>query len=131
MTQPTLINFHPNEYGQSLRFFPFAVNLYSCMVSCNTLNDLFDILCVPGKKEDLKLNVFEMVTGVNDSKILTKHTYLCKFECKFGSSKCKSTLGFISDHITSYNHYYLLSLFKIYVKTKKDVAVLTIAKNEE
>ena len=44
MTQPTLINFHPNEYGQSLRFFPFAVNLYSCMVSCNTLNDLFDIL---------------------------------------------------------------------------------------
>ena len=44
MAQPTLINFHPNEYGQSLRLFPFAVNLYSCMVSCNTLNDLFDIL---------------------------------------------------------------------------------------
>ena len=103
MTQPTLINFHPNEYGQSLRFFPFAVNLYSCMVSCNTLNDLFDILCVPGKTEDLKLNVFNMIKGIN----------LCKRECKFGSSKFKSTLGFISDHITSYNCYYLLSLLKI------------------
>ena len=26
MTQPTLINLHPNEYSQELRYYPFAVN---------------------------------------------------------------------------------------------------------
>ena len=44
MTQSTLINLQPNDYGQSLRFFPFGVDLNRCMASCNTLNDLFDIL---------------------------------------------------------------------------------------
>ena len=27
MTQPTLINLHPSEYSQGLRFYPFAVKL--------------------------------------------------------------------------------------------------------
>ena len=27
MTQPVLINLHPNEYGQELRYYPLAVNL--------------------------------------------------------------------------------------------------------
>ena len=29
--QPTLINLHPNEYDQRLRYYPFAVNLDRCM----------------------------------------------------------------------------------------------------
>ena len=37
--QPTLINLHPNEYGQELHYYTFAVN-YRCVGSCNTLNDL-------------------------------------------------------------------------------------------
>ena len=40
MTQPTLINLHPNEYIECLCYYPFAVNLNNCMGSCNTVKDL-------------------------------------------------------------------------------------------
>ena len=46
MTQPTLINLHPNEYGHRLRYYPFAINLDRCMESYNTLNDLSKRICV-------------------------------------------------------------------------------------
>ena len=39
MTQPTLINFHPNEYSQEFHYYPFAVKLDKCVGSCNTLNE--------------------------------------------------------------------------------------------
>ena len=53
LTQPTLINLHPIEYIQGLRYYPFVVSLNRCMGSCSTLNDLSNKLCVPNKKEDL------------------------------------------------------------------------------
>ena len=39
MSQPTLINSHPNEYSQGLPYYPFVVNLDRCMGSFNALND--------------------------------------------------------------------------------------------
>ena len=48
ITQPTLTNFHPNEYG------------------CNRV-------CFPNETEDLDLNVFNMITNINESRTLTKH----------------------------------------------------------
>ena len=38
MTQPTLINLHPNEYSQKFHHYPFAVKLDRCVGSCNTPN---------------------------------------------------------------------------------------------
>ena len=58
MTQPTLINSHPNEYVERLRYYPFSVNLGRCMGSCNTLNAPSNKVCVPKKTEDLNLSVF-------------------------------------------------------------------------
>ena len=52
MTQPTLINFYPKEYIEGLRYYLFAVNLDRCMVSCNTLNDLSNKVCVSNKTEE-------------------------------------------------------------------------------
>ena len=41
MTQPALINSHPNGYSQEFHYYPFAVKLDDRYVgSCNTLNDL-------------------------------------------------------------------------------------------
>ena len=40
MTQPILINLHPNEYSQEFHYYPFAVKLDRCVGSYNTLNDL-------------------------------------------------------------------------------------------
>ena len=46
-------------------------------------------VCVPNKTEDLNLNVFNMVLGINESKALKKHiAYKCK--CKFQGRKCDS-----------------------------------------
>ena len=55
------------------------VKLDKCVGSCNTLNDLSKKICVPNKTKDLNLSVFNTITGINESKTLTKHI----------SSKCK------------------------------------------
>ena len=87
MTHPTLINLHLSEYTQGLRYYPFAVNLYRCVGSCNTLNDLSNKVCVPNKTEDVNLSVSNMISEINESKTLTKHIS-CKCKCKFDDRKC-------------------------------------------
>ena len=47
-----------------------------CVGSCNTLNDFSNKMGV--KTEDLNLSVFNMITGINESKTLTKHVS-CKW----------------------------------------------------
>ena len=69
MAQPTLVNLHPEEYSQEFHYHPFAVKLDSY----NNLNDLSKKVCVTNKTEDLNLSVFNMITGINESKTLTKH----------------------------------------------------------
>ena len=58
-------------------------------LSCNTLNDLSNEVYVPNKTEGLNLSVFNMITGINKSKTLTKHTP-CECKCKFDGGKCNS-----------------------------------------
>ena len=61
--QPTLINLHPNEYSHEFHYYPSAVKLDRCVESCNTLNDLFNKVCVPNKTKDFNLSVFNMIKG--------------------------------------------------------------------
>ena len=89
MVQPTLINLHPNEYSQKFHYDPFAVTLDRCVGICNTLNDLSDKVCVPNKIEGLNLSVFNMFTGINEWKTLTKHIS-CESKCKFDGRKSNS-----------------------------------------
>ena len=87
--QPTLINLHPDEYSQQLHYYPFAVKLDRCVGSFNTLNDLFNKAWVPIETEDLNIHVFNMITGQNESNILTKDiSWEWKF--KFDGRKCNS-----------------------------------------
>ena len=46
-------------------------------------------MCVPNKTEDLNLSVFNMITGINEFKTLTKHIS-CEHKCKFDGRKCNS-----------------------------------------
>ena len=50
MTQPSIINLHPNEYSQEFHYYPFAVKLDRCVRSCNTLNNLSNKVCIPNKQ---------------------------------------------------------------------------------
>ena len=74
MIQTTLVNLHPNEYSQEFHYYPFAGKVDRCIGSCNTLNDLPSKVSDPIKTEDLDLSVFIMITEINESKTLTKHT---------------------------------------------------------
>ena len=59
------------------------VKLDRCVGICNTLNDLSNKLCVANKTEDLNLSLLNIITGINESKTLTKHIpyeYKCKFD---------------------------------------------------
>ena len=73
MIQPTLINLHPNKYSQEFHYYPFAVKLDRCIGSCNTLNEFSNNSCVSNKTEDSNLRVFNMITGINELRTLTKH----------------------------------------------------------
>ena len=89
MTQTTLINLHPKECSQGFHCYPFAVKLDRCLGSCNTLNDLSNKMCAPNKAKNLNLSVFDMITGKNESKILTKDIS-CECKFKFDGRKCNS-----------------------------------------
>ena len=82
MTQPTLVNLHANEYSHC---YPFAVKLDRCV----TPNDLSNTVRVSIKTEDLNLSIFNMITGINESKKLTKHIS-CKRKCRFDGRKSNS-----------------------------------------
>ena len=89
MSQPILINLHANGYSQEFHYYLFVVKLDRGVGSCNTLNDLSNKICGPNKTEDLNLSMFNMITGINESKILIKHiSRECK--CKFDGRKCNS-----------------------------------------
>ena len=47
--QRILINLHPNEDIHRRHYYQFAVTLYRCDRSCNTLNNLTNKACVPKK----------------------------------------------------------------------------------
>ena len=46
--------------------------------------------------EDLNLSVFNMITGINESKTLTRHIS-CECKCKFDGTKCNSNQWWNND----------------------------------
>ena len=87
ITQPTLVNLHPNEYNQECHYYPLTVELDRFIGSSNTLNDLSNKVYIPNKTKDLNLSIFNMITGTNKSKTLTKHMS-CKCKCNFDGRSC-------------------------------------------
>ena len=66
-----------------------AVKLNQCVRSFNaSVNDLSNKICVLNKTKDLNLSVFNMITGIIEPKMLTKHIS-CEWKCKFDETKCK------------------------------------------
>ena len=80
---------HRNECSQEFHYYPFAVKLDRCIGSCNTLNNISNKVLVQNKTEDSNLSVLNTITGINESKILTKDIS-CECKCKFDGTKCNS-----------------------------------------
>ena len=62
MIQPTLTNLRPNDCSQEFHYYPFLVKLDRRAGSCNTLNDLFNKVCV-----------FNIITGTIKPSTSAKH----------------------------------------------------------
>ena len=89
MTRPTVTLFKSYEYNQGLRYYPSMVKSNRCNASCNAFGDPFCRICVANKTEDINLNVFHMIIGIDEAKTLAKDiSYKCK--CKFDGQKCNS-----------------------------------------
>ena len=96
MTQPTLINLHPNEYSQECHYYPFAVKLDRCAGSCNTINDLFNNVCVQNKTEDLNLRVFsnsDQWWNNNKCKCKCKKSHVCEKDYVWNPATCNCQNG--------------------------------------
>ena len=89
MTQPILINY-------------IIMNIFKNFITiCLQLNciDLLEVVVLlmtylikyvfSNETRNLNLSVFNMITGINESKTSTKHRS-CKFKCKFDVRKCNS-----------------------------------------
>ena len=68
MIETTLISLHPNECSQEIQSYSFVVKLDRYVGSFGTLNGLSNKVCVPNKTEDLNLNIFNIINGINESK---------------------------------------------------------------
>ena len=86
LIQPTFTNLHPNEYIQEWSYYQFQVNVDRCGGSCNTLDNLSSRVCVSNKTKDLNLHAFNLITGINQSRTLTKHMWF-KFKCRCDSKR--------------------------------------------
>ena len=54
-----------------------------------SIDDLSDVSCVSNKTEDVNLKIFNMITGMHESKLLVKNiSYDCR--CKLDGKICNS-----------------------------------------
>ena len=67
MTRPTLIDLNSDEYNEGLRYYPFIVNLDRCNGSYNILDDPSGRIRVVNETINIKLNIFNMITRINES----------------------------------------------------------------
>ena len=80
-----IIDLNPNKF----HLYPFMVSLDRCNGVCKILDDPSDRISVSNKLGDANVNVFNMVTRINESRTLTKRT-LCDCKCRFDGRKCNS-----------------------------------------
>ena len=57
---------------EEFHYYPLLVNLVRYNGICNTLDDLSSTTCAPNGTEDVNLNVFNMIIGINESETTTK-----------------------------------------------------------
>ena len=69
ITTPILINLNSNE----LYYYLFVARLNRCSGSCNSFHELSSRRYISNIEDDVNLNVFNMITRKNESKIVTKH----------------------------------------------------------
>ena len=81
-----------------ISLYSFLVELDKCVGGCNTPIYLSNKLCIPNKTEDLNLIIFNMITGINESKTLTKYIS-CEYKYRFDGKNVIQINGRIATNV--------------------------------
>ena len=74
---PALIYLNPIK----LNYYPFMNSLDKYNESCNTIDDLYTKICVPFKRKDVNVKVFNMIRIIEVKTLIEQISCDCK--CKF------------------------------------------------
>ena len=83
MNRPTFIYLNLVE----LNYHLLMISLYKCSGGCNAIDDLSTKICLRRETKRATVEVFNMITRINETKALVKHI-LRDFKYKFGSATC-------------------------------------------
>ena len=67
-----------------LKYYPFMISLDTCNGSCNVISPK---ICVPRKKKDINVKVFNRMANKDEAEAMTEHIS-CDCKCKFNSTTC-------------------------------------------
>ena len=70
--RPTPANINSNHFIKPL-YFAFNVTVNTCGVSCNTLDDLYALICVANKVRNMNAKVSNLMPLVNETRFLVQY----------------------------------------------------------
>ena len=85
MPRPKILDVNEGV-GEAL-FYPYNVLVKKCSGSCDTINNPMVKLCVPGIVKRVKMQVYNFLMNLNETRNVLWHES-CKCVCKFNSSVC-------------------------------------------
>ena len=83
-TRSEIINVDTNDP----MLYPYSIKINKCKGSCNTINDPYAKLCVPGTIENINVKVFNLMSRTNETRHIEWHK-TCKCKCRLDVSVCK------------------------------------------
>ena len=69
--------------------FAYSVKTSKCSGSCNNINNPLAKLCVPDVVKSLNVKVFNLMSGINETRRIEWHE-TCKRKCRFEHSVCNN-----------------------------------------
>ena len=85
MSRPKIIDLNANEPV----FYPYSIKINKCSGSCNNINDPFGKLCVPDIIKNINVNVFNLMSRINETRSMICHE-TCKCVCRLTKAICNS-----------------------------------------
>ena len=81
----TLVNVSSSE----TLVYLVTVSVDNCSGSCNTINDSYAWVCVSNKVKNMNVEVYNLMSGVNETRFLVQHES-CDCKCVLNKSVCNS-----------------------------------------
>ena len=66
-----------------------CIKINKCKSSCNTINDPYAKICVPGKIKNTNIKVFNLISITNETTHIKLHK-TCKSKCRLDASVCNN-----------------------------------------